>query len=265
MSSEKNKIIQPTIDLGELRNIGNGPHSFLERAQYVNSLPKDRIHKKRVIIFSTMRSGSTFLSDQIASSGLVGAPDEWIEPIWLNTLNIAKYATNVVEALEWAASRTSTINGVFSINVQINHYIHWKKKGFDLLKWGFDDAIYLERKDKLSQAYSLAKARTYNKWDQTKTPDNEVTDKHNVPLYAVLKALSDIYFWSEYFEKVLKPHTSKTILYEDYLNNPQIILDLIAQLSGICLNSLPLKSKLKKQQTDKDRAAIESLRTKIQL
>lgn len=238
---------------------------FLERAQFVNSLPKDRMHKKRVIIFSTMRSGSTLLSDYFSSSGFVGAPDEWLNPVWLNVLNSEKYAKNFTEALEWAACRTSTINGIFSINVQIDHYIYCKENGFDLIKWGFDDAIYLERKDKLSQAFSLAKARACNKWSQTNKLEKENVDKQDVSLHEALKALNDIYFWSNYFEKELKAHTSKTISYEDYLGDSQLILDLIAHLSGTRLSSLPLKSKLQKQQTDKDRAAIESLRTKIQL
>lgn len=245
--------------------MGSSTLGFLERANFINSLSKDRTHKKRVIIFSTLRSGSTFLSDQIASSGLVGAPDEWLNPIWLSALNNAKYASNVLEALDWAACRTSTTNEIFSINVQVNHYIYWRKKGFDLLKWGFDDAVYLERKDKLSQAYSLAKARIFNKWDQTNLPENEISGKQNVPLYAILKALSDIYFWSDYFDKVLKPHTSNTISYEDYLSDSQVILDLIAQFSGIHLDALAMKSKLQKQQTAEDIAAISSLKTKILL
>lgn len=254
-----------TFDLGHLRTIGSGPRDFPQRACFINSLPTDRSHNKRVVIFSTARSGSTYLADQIASSGLVGAPDEWLNPIWIDAVCSAKFAANVSEALDWIACRTSTANKIFSVNVQLSHYIHWKSKGFDLLNWGFEDAIYLEREDKISQAYSLAKARLHNKWEQTSSPASGQVPEKSVPLYATLRALSDILYWTEYFERFLKPHTSRTISYEGYLGDPQLILDLIAQFSGTRVASLASKSKLQKQQTTSDRAAIELLKSKIRL
>jgi LPS sulfotransferase NodH len=255
--------------ISKLRSIGNdsGDYSlsFRERVRYLNSLPKNCTHNKRVVIFSTPRSGSTFLADQIGASGLVGSPDEWLNPIWVKALISENYAKNVLEALDWVACRTSSPNGIFSINVQLHHYILWKRDGLDLVKWGFDDAVYLKREDKISQAYSLAKARLYEKWDQTSASENQSDGSPNIAIYMILGALSDIYFWSEYYEKTLKQHIKRTISYEDYCSNHQLILDLIAQFSGVRLDSLPLESSLKKQQTISDNEAIELLKTKIKL
>lgn len=254
--------------ISNLRSLGNSDDyslRFRKRARYLNSLPKNYTHNKRVVIFSTPRSGSTFLADQIASSGLVGTPDEWLNPIWVKALISENYAKNVLEALDWVACRTSSPNGIFSINVQLQHYIQWKRDGLDLVKWGFDDAVYLEREDKMSQAYSLAKARLYKKWDQTSTPENHIDASQNIPIYMILGALSDIYFWSEYYEKTLKQHIKRTISYEGYLSDRQLILDLISQFSGMRVDSLPIESSLKKQQTINDKEAIELLKTKIKL
>ncbi len=264
MASDKIETIQTPLDLSRLREIGDSTQGFNERAQYVQSLPTNQTYKKRVVIFSTLRSGSTYLADQIALSGLAGAPDEWLNPLWIDAICREKYASNVKEALDWVACRASA-NGIFSINVQINHYIFWKKRGFDLVKWGFNDAIYLEREDKISQAYSLAKARLYNKWDQVKAPIDTNSANQEVPIYGVLTALGDIYFWSDYFEKVLKKYVSRSITYEEYLSNQQIILDLIEQFSGTRLQNLPAQSKLQRQQTSRDRDAIELLKRKINL
>jgi len=248
-----------------VNNSGNYSLNFIDRVRYLNTLPKDCGYNKRVIIFSTPRSGSTFLADKIASSGLVGVPDEWLNPIWVNALRSENHAKNVLEALDWVSSRTSSPNGIFSINVQMQHYIEWKRNGFDLVKWGFDDAIYLEREDKISQAYSLAKARHYDKWDQISPTENENAKIQDVPLYAILRALGDIYFWSAHFEKELKQHCSRTISYENYLSDDQLIINLITQFSGTHLNSLSAISNLKKQQTSNDKEAIELLKTKIKL
>lgn len=254
--------------ISKLRSIGNSGNyalNFRERANYLNSLSKNCTHNKRVIIFSTPRSGSTFFADLIASSALVGVPDEWLNPLFVKAVISENYAKNLLEALDWAACRTSSSNGIFSINVQLDHYIQWKKQGFDLIKWGFDDAVYLERKDKISQAYSLAKARLTKKWDQSNEPENQSDDPLNIPIYMILGALRDIYFWSEYYEKTLKQHIKKTIFYEDYLSDRQLILDLIYEFSGVRLDSLPQKSGLMKQQTIGDKKAIELLKTKIRL
>lgn len=255
--------------ISKLRSIGSYSEDysllFRERVHYLHTLPKNCPYTKRIIIFSTPRSGSTFFADLIASSDLVGVPDEWLNPLFIKAVISENYAKNLLEAIDWVACRTSSSNGIFSINIQMQHYIHWKKQGFDLIKWGFDDAVYLERKDKISQAYSLAKARFTKKWDQRSEPENQSDAPLNIPIYMILGALSDIYFWSEYYKKTLKQHIKRTIFYEDYLSDLQLILDLIYEFSGVRLDSLPQESNLKKQQTISDYKAIELLKTKIRL
>lgn len=250
------------LDLSKLRDGDTSEKGFLGRAQYLNSLPRKYSFQKKVIIFSTPRSGSTFLADQLASTGLVGAPDEWLNPLWLRAVFNSGYASNVTDALDWAASRTS-VNNIFSVNVQISHYIFWKKKGFDLLKWGYNDAIYLERNDKIAQAYSLAKARLYNKWEKISSDQGNAQIDNPVPIYAILMSLGEVYYWSEYFEKILKKHTSRTIYYEEYIQDEKIILDLVEQFSGIRPKEFVNKSKFLRQQTGKDKEIIENLKSKI--
>lgn len=249
-------------DLTTIRLLGNGLVNVAQRAQYVNSLDSRQQCNKRVVIFSTPRSGSTYFCDQVASTGLVGVPDEWLNPSFLNTVKNEGFATTIKEALNWISSRTTTDNGIFSINIQIHHYIQLKKQGFDILKWGFDDAIYLERKDKLSQSYSLAKARITGQWDQT-GKRSDVYDKVNVPVHMILKALSEIHFWHDTFEKNLKQHVSTKLYYEDYIKNPNQILDLIEHLSGCRIDSLPSNSLLEKQRTNNDEAIVEFLRANL--
>ena len=254
----------PVFDLGKARSLAKDQFAFAQTFRQLQTLPDNREWRRKIVIFSTHRSGSTLLCDWIASTGLLGAPDEWLNPLWVSYLNKQVGVTHPQQALEWVARRTSSASGIFSVNVQIGDYLHWRKAGFDLLEWDFDDAIYLQRNDKFAQAYSLAKARAGNQWHKTAEAQDEQRPHAAVPLFMVLRALSDVVFWDSCFHSLLSPKVSRIMAYEEYLADPHIVSDLICTLAGIEKKFFPLKSLLVKQQTAEDAQAIIQLKQQLQ-
>ena len=127
---------------------------------------------KTYLILSTPRVGSNLLCQSLENTEVLGSPSEWFNPLFVREiqtrlghkqLDFKKY-TNTIKK----GSKSS--NGVFGIKVHIEHYTHWIKNGFDILDIGFDAHYYIERKDKIAQAYSLAKAKKTNFWTKAETP-----------------------------------------------------------------------------------------------
>lgn len=189
--------------------------------------------KKKICILSTPRSGSTYFCKMLESTTRFGRPEEWLSPmaleVYFKRLGTSRF--DLRRHLHNVLTRTASENGVFSINMQLRQFIHWKTHGFDPLSMGFDRIIYLERKDKISQAYSLAKARLTDQWYSTQTAKQDY-DPKNITNAMILEALHSIGGWEDYFETHLAARTDMLIAYEELIARPSI-LDDVLQLCGV--------------------------------
>ena len=74
---------------------------------------------KKLLILSTQRSGSTMICDDIASTGVLGQPNEYfIKPIDLWYAN--KNKSNVVEIINEIPFKSSSSNGVQAVKIMSN-------------------------------------------------------------------------------------------------------------------------------------------------
>lgn len=118
--------------------------------------------------------------------------------------------------LSFVIKKTTSKNGCFAINFHVSQYVYLKSKGFDVFKLNFDHVYALCRKDKLSQAYSLSKARITDQWSAA-TKKLSTIDQP-IPTSHIFKSLAHIAESEELYEKDLKSKTTAEFAYEDFSN-----------------------------------------------
>ena len=137
--------------------------------------------RKSYIIASLPRSGSQFLSGELWKTGLLGAPCEYLFPAYdmRPMMNRLRATTPADYIAKLTACRTSA-NGVFGMNVHIQHFISFLR-GYP----GLLDAlapvsfIYTTRRNKIAQAVSMAKALQTNTWTSQQTKDKAPSLNYN--------------------------------------------------------------------------------------
>lgn len=216
---------------------------------------------KKIAIFSTQRSGSTHFCNLLASSNEFGEPREWLNQraldLYLKSRKIEHL--HFPDFLRDVLFKTTTPNGVFSINVQMNQYIHWREKGFDLLSIGFDKVFYLQRRDRIAQAFSFTKAIATDQWMSHQAP------KRHVPPDAItnsliLHSLYAFSTWEEYYNAYVSRHVSKIYFYEDIVENIGIVQSVFRECGLNCAEPERLRSPIRVQHTDEDDHRIREFR-----
>lgn len=222
--------------------------------------PATKIRKK-VAIISTPRCGSTLFCESLRTTGQIGDPSEWLNPRRMRAFGRVhgKLQVQLAPYLDYVMSHTTTDNGIFSLNFHIDQHQLWKKQGFDILSLGFDVVIHLSRRDKISQAYSFAKATATDQWRSHFTPRQTLTPQ-DIPTHRVAEMLARITAWEDYFQRHLARHAAASFSYEDYANEPSIYCDAL-RLCGIKTDGLPeFRTKLARQREVADDARVQEIR-----
>jgi LPS sulfotransferase NodH len=144
-----------------------------EAEQPIRTLIDERLDFKRptplrksYIVASSYRSGSSFLCTALWETGLLGAPWEYVNTD--HELHNLKARFNVSEFADYLpkllARRTSR-NGVFGMKAHFHHF----RAALDEYPRLLEDLnpvtfIYINRRDKLAQAVSMAIARQTKSW-----------------------------------------------------------------------------------------------------
>lgn len=172
---------------------------------------------KRIAVVSTARCGSSLFCSSLESTGLFGMPHEWLNPriiesyakVWrLQNVHIGRYLNHVIE-------RTASPNGVFSVKFHVHQMDRWAQKKFDLMSLKFDHIIYLYRRDKVSQAYSHAKALITDRW-QTNLSGNGTTPNPVIGIGSVLNHMSAFVEQELRFTKTYSSSITARFAYEDF-------------------------------------------------
>jgi len=178
----------------------------------------DSNRSKSYAIISTPRVGSGFLCKNLEGTRALGWPLEWFNELFVATflslqgidqLDFQEYFSYIIRG-------TKTRNNVFGVKFHINQYMTWKNRGLDLLKLGFDKIYYIERQDKISQAYSLAKANKTSMWSNETEMlsgfkdgvDTEITPSE------VACCLAAICGEIDFYHQHLSEFTSRMFVYE---------------------------------------------------
>jgi len=172
--------------------------------------------QQKVAFISTPRCGSSMFCDILKGTGKVGLPQEWINMRYISAY--AKYRgtsnINMEEYLNFIFRKTTSSNGVFSINFHIEQHADMLKHNFDVFTLNFNHAYYLFREEKIDQAFSLAKASLTDQWSSTTKAVNEV--KGEIGRERILQSLMHISQSEQYYNDNLKGRITKEYAYEDF-------------------------------------------------
>lgn len=171
---------------------------------------------RRIAIISTPRCGSTWFCEMLGRTGSFGVPEEWLLPRMVRAFMDFRGlgSVNLFEYLHYIEGRTTTPNGIFTVNFHIDQYLFWKSRGVDLFRLRFDKVIYLNRQDKVAQAYSYAKAQMTDQWRSYLAPARHV-EPQEVSVAKVASALRSLCEWDALYEDHMRQKDDIQVSYEE--------------------------------------------------
>ena len=216
--------------------------------------------KRKIAFLSTERSGSSFLCDALDKTGQFGIPDEYFSLKYINTWaqlnNIADTTLNVNRYLDFLFAKTTSPNGVFSVKIHAYQHAQLKKMGLEFFDMGFDQVYKIARRDKISQAFSFAKADLTKAWQSGDKPIAQVHVKFT-EIARYLQVLAD---YDQYMAANTDRFSHETIVYEDFAGPQQMeIFNRILTQNG-CPAANDFYTTLKKQSNQEDEAHIAKFR-----
>ncbi len=192
--------------------------------------------RQSYIIASSARSGSTYLARLLAQTGLLGAPSE-----------VFNSATNEMQTLmarfrayshadyvaKLIANRTSR-NGVFGMKAHFHQFEAFLKKYPPLLEaLAPITYIYIDRRDKVAQAVSMAKALQTDQWSSQWRGSPRPLLRYDRELIA--KSMSEVELqdarWLRWFE--LHNITPFRVTYEDLIADPAASVRSVVERLGV--------------------------------
>lgn len=171
----------------------------------------------RIVIISTMRSGSRYFCSSLESTGRFGRPLEYFNPRLLDVLKrrLVSPLPPPDAYLAMLAARTTTPNGVFTVHLHVDHYTAIRQSGTDLLEGYFDRVLAVRRDDTLAQGLSYAKAMLTDRWNSLATATRRVTAE-DVTDSCLLAALATITAWKEFYEARMRNRVHHEYRYEQF-------------------------------------------------
>lgn len=174
---------------------------------------------KKYFLLSTPRTGSTGLSYALENAGL-GLPFEWFNPAYMNEAASVYGVQQMDMGTYCHLILVGTCNErtrAFGAKVHAGQYQQLLGRGFDLLSLGFDKIYYIERADKLKQAYSLAKGAKSGFWTKETELRANFDPSSVAPVtpaeFAV--ALTQITAECEYADRTFQNIIARTFSYDD--------------------------------------------------
>jgi LPS sulfotransferase NodH len=190
-----------------------------------------------IVIASTYRSGSSFLSSMMWQSGCFGAPWEYFNyERDMEYMQIRLQAENCDDYLIKLMKCRTSANRVFSVKAHFHHFNNILSKS--RLAVGLarkSRYLYIDRKNKIQQAVSLAKAIQTNAWMSLATA-------RRTPLFYSFDFINACHEelqaqaagWQRWFET--QGVTPFVVTYEDFVASPKAGLRGIAAHFGIAFD-----------------------------
>lgn len=211
-----------------------------------------RAVERVLIIASSYRCGSTYLSAALWADGRFGAPFEYLNfEKHMDVMMARLGAEDIDEYLRKIVRLRTSPNGVFSVKAHFHHFnaaVQRSSAWNNYLEGA--EFLYVDRKDKIAQAVSMARALQDNAW-------TSFEGAHQVPLFyskefidACLKEVMDqTQAWWRWFEmREIQPYIAD---YETFRQDmPHQVAD-IADWFGVPSDEPhPVKLPMTEQQAD---------------
>ena len=190
--------------------------------------------RKSYVIGSSYRCGSTYLCWQLWNTGVLGAPTEVLNAnielrILMNRFKVSLPADYIAKLL----SRRTSRNGIFGMKAHFHHFESFMNDYPALLDvLSPVSYIYINRRDKVAQAVSMAKALQTNwwssRWEEGPSP----------PLHydrdLIVKCMKEVELqdagWLRWYDaKKIAPHE---VIYEDLTADTPGTVRAIVELLG---------------------------------
>jgi LPS sulfotransferase NodH len=219
--------------------------------------------KKSYVIASSFRSGSTLLCVKLWETGVLGAPWEYLNfhnemPLMVSRLQPSSPDDYIVKLLSCRTTR----NGVFGVKAHFHDFSAALDRYERLLeRLSPITYIYIDRRDKLAQAVSMAKAHQTEAWNSLAAP------KRHALRYCkqeIARCFAEANRQTESWRQWFRSHGIKPALidFEDLVADPAKVVRGVVDLLGV-ENDAPDKvyvPKIEKQGDDLNEDWIERFR-----
>ena len=222
-----------------------------------------------IALLSTPRSGSSLLGDRIINTQQLGTPREWINPRHMRAyLQVTgEKQLNLTRYLDLIRKKTVTSNGVFSIKIHVSQYQSLLKSGHDIFELiPFDAVIYVQRRQKLSQALSLAKAQVTDHWNsKVEKPTNYEALVSQITHSDILQSLQFIIAQEDYVASKLASRVTAAAIYEESLRDEcrAVIGEIAAAVDAVIdFSNWPTPS-VDRQSSSRDDEVLSDLKARL--
>lgn len=180
------------------------------------------------VIATTPRSGSNFLCQALASTGLLGQPLEYFNPGGRRALEAPNFPDAIADQVQWVLTKGASANGVYALKAFPNQFSAALRQ-FDL--FAYLPELYfvrLMRRDLLGQAISWARALHSEQYRSTQMP--KATPRYDSRLIA--KLMVDIACANTSWDIFLARTgiNAPVLYYEDIEADPSIAVAQIAEM-----------------------------------
>ena len=192
--------------------------------------------RKSYIIASSARSGSTYLARSLAQTGLLGIPSEVFNSKTNEMQNLMarfKAYSHADYIAKLLAHRTSR-NGVFGMKAHFHQFEGFLKQYPGVLEaLAPVSYIYIERRDRVAQAVSMARALQTSQWSSQWQGISKPVLNYDREMIA--KSLSEVELQSARWLRWFDLHKIEPIrvVYEDLIADPAVTVRAIVEQLGV--------------------------------
>jgi len=190
--------------------------------------------QKSYIVASSYRSGSNYLCWELWRTGVLGAPVEFLNPydalpVLMNRFKASSPSDYITKLIAHRSSK----NGVFGLKTHSHHFEAFLKQ-YPLLLEALSPVtfIHINRRNKLAQAVSMAKALQTDFWT-SRIESERPPVQYDRELIA--KCLEEVELqelkWPQWFEA--HGITPFQVLYEDLIADTPKVVRSIVELLGV--------------------------------
>jgi LPS sulfotransferase NodH len=169
--------------------------------------------RKRYIIATSARSGSTFFCSRIADYGELGFPMEFLNESYISEFDRIFPNPSLADYERYVTSAFASKSGILGVKTDWWRFYEARKLGlFDAILEPVDLVVHLRREDFVAQAVSLALAVQTDVWHDRDVLVGTVDDRHADAVYdaVVIKRharhlLNQEYYWNRFIAETGAP------------------------------------------------------------
>lgn len=209
--------------------------------------------RKRYLIATTGRSGSTFLCSRIADYGELGFPMEFLNESYISEFDRLFPSPNLEDYERYVTGSFASRQGIFGIKTDWWRFYEARRLGlFDTLLQPIDLIVHLKRDDFVAQAVSLALAVESNVWHDRDVNSDTLDSWHESCVYEPAKIkhharnlLNQEYHWRNFIAEAEAP--SIELIYEEVAKDVDGAIRSLADAFDLRLGAKPPKAEAVRQ------------------